>query len=369
MKILFNKEELNKALHILQKAAQNKVNSNIPGSIYIKTLDNAVEMQANDYDIGIKLTIPAEIVEPGIIVIASKYFLEMVKKMPTETITLEQISDQQSVKISSGTTEYMMVTYDEEDFALVEPIRNENEITIDTSDLKNLIDLTIYAVSSDESRQIFTGTLLEIKNDEISMVGTDTHRLAVKKIVLDSSLQLDESAVIPARALNELSRLLPVDQPQMITIVWNKSQIAFQFDNVFMLSRLVEGKFPDYNKIIPQQFYATAVLNRRELMSALERVSLLSKDFNYNAIKFEWSEKEVILTSQNIDVGTAKENLPCEFKGSEFTISFNGKYIMDVLKHGTSDLVYFNLTDRGPVVVRLDDNPNYTYVATPIRTN
>ncbi len=127
------------------------------------------------------------------------------------------------------------------------------------------------------------------------MVGTDTHRLAVKKIVLDSSLQLDESAVIPARALNELSRLLPVDQPQMITIVWNKSQIAFQFDNVFMLSRLVEGKFPDYNKIIPQQFYATAVLNRRELMSALERVSLLSKDFNYNAIKFEWSEKSVLI--------------------------------------------------------------------------
>lgn len=369
MNIHFQKESLTKALNILQKVAQNRVNSNIPGAIYITTKNNQVELQANDFEIGIKVSIEAEIEEGGTLVLASKYFQELVKRMPNEMITLYRPEDTNTVIISSGTAEYNLVTIDPDEFTLVEQIHDDYKIDMETKDLKSLIDLTLYAVSSDESRPIFTGALLQIEQNNVTMVGTDTHRLAVKKMTITDTTSQPMNAVISARVLNEVARLLPVENPQLVTIIWNNTQVAFVFENVYMVARLIEGTFPDYEKIIPSQFFATATLNRKELIGAVERVSLLSKEAIYNAIKFEWSTNDVTLSSQNMEIGTAKETIPCTLKGDHFSISFNGRYFIDILKHGAGDNVHLYLTDRGPVVVRMDEMPNYTYVATPIRTN
>lgn len=369
MKIKFTKDKLNKALHILQKASQTKINSNIPGCVYLTTKGNKVEMQANDYDLAMQVVVDAEIYEPGTVVVASKYFQDMVRRMPNDEIIISQTTNNSTVTIVSGSAQYDLVTYDVEEFTLVEEIFKEFSIKIDTLDLKNLIDLTAYAVSTDETRPIFTGVLMEVKGNEVSMVGTDTHRLAVKKVKIDEASKYDMNSVIPAKILVELAKLLPVNEPQLIEVIWNKTQVAFVFDNVYMVARFVEGKFPAYEKIIPQQFNVQATLNRRELIGAVERVSLVSQGNSYNAIKFEWDVDNVTLSSQNIDIGSAKENIPCELKGNPFSISFNGRYIIDILKHGTGDFVCFNLTERGPMVIRLNENPNYTYVATPIRTN
>lgn len=369
MKIKFTKDNLNKALTVLQKASQNKVHSNIPGSVYLTTKGNQVEMQANDFEIGIQVIVDAEIIEPGTIVVASKYFQDMVRRMPDEEIIITKEAENNIVTITSGSALYRLVTYDVEEFTLVEQIYKENTINMDTLALKDLIDLTSYAVSTDETRPIFTGVLMEVKDNVVGMVGTDTHRLAVKKVEIDETSKYELNAVVPSRVLTELARLLPVDEPQMVEIIWNKTQIAFVFENVYMVARFLEGKFPDYEKIIPKQFQVQAILNRRELIGAVERVSLVSQGNTYNAIKFDWEKENVTLTSQNIEIGSAKENIPCELNGEPFTISFNGRYIMDILKHGTGDFVYFNLTQRGPLVIRLTENPNYTYVATPIRTN
>lgn len=369
MHIIFDRNILNKSLNILQKAAQNKVSSNLPGAIYIKTYDNYAELQANDYELGIKINIDAEILESGTVVLASKFFHEIVRKMPNDTIELKSIDNSNSIMLISGTAEYKMIVYNEDNFTLVEKITSENTINIDTKDFKELIDLTSYAVTNDENRIIFTGLLLEINKNEISMVGTDTHRLATKRFNLEQKSPYEMYAIIPSKILNEISKLLPIEQPQMLKIIWNKTQIAFLFDNVYMIVRLIDGRFPDYKKIIPSQFDTNVILNRRELIAALDRVSLFGRDSNYTAVKFDWHENNVILTSQNIDIGTAKEELPCELKGKEFSISFNCKYILDILRRGTDELVNFNMIDRGPIVIRLDEQPNYIYVATPIRAN
>lgn len=369
MQIIFNKNNLQKSLTILQKASQNRINSNLPGSIYINAKDNIIEMQANDFEIGIKVIVEGEIKEAGTIVLASKYFQDMVRHMPEEYVELDKPETEGTVTIRSGSAEYKLVTLDTNDFTLVEQIYEDYHFNMDTQDLKNIIDLTIYAVATDESRPMFTGALMEVKGNEVCMVGTDTHRLAVKKLSLPEPCPYIMESIIPSRVLAELSRLLPVDNPQLVNIIWNNTQVAFVFENVYMVARLVEGKFPDYEKIIPTQFYASAIIDRKNLIGAVERVSLLSKDVSYNAIKFDWSQGELMLSSQNMDIGTAKETIPCEFNGPDLSISFNGRYIIDVLKHSTGDKIYFNLNDRGPVVVRQDENPNYTYVATPIRTN
>ena len=136
-----------------------------------------------------------------------------------------------------------------------------------------------------------------------------------------------------------------------------------------LFPRLIEGTYPEYEKVIPAQFDSSAVVDRKEFAGAVDRVSLLAKDMSYNVIRYDWSEEQVTLSSQNAEIGMAKEEIPVEFKGTPFTISFNGRYISDILRHSTGDNIHMYLKQNGPVVIRQDNNPNYTYVVTPVRTN
>ena len=152
-------------------------------------------------------------------------------------------------------------------------------------------------------------------------------------------------------------------------IIWNRTNVVFLFDTIYLFSRLIEGQYPDYEKVIPSQFDSSAILNCRDFAGAVDRVSLLAKDASYNFIRYDWDEKEVTLSTQNAEIGMAKEEVLCEFKGTPFTISFNGRYIGDILRHSSGDRIHLYLKQNGPVVIRQDDNPNYTYVVTPVRTN
>ena len=334
MNIKFPKANLQKAINVLQKVSQNKTSSNLPGSIYITTKNNQVELQGNDFELGIKLTIDADILEPGTLVVASRYFQELIRKLPGETIQLSKPEDGNTLKITSGSSEFNLVTLHPDDFSLVEQIHDQDYVNIDSQAMKELIDLTNYAAASDDDRPVFAGALLEIKdaNDkEVTMVATDN--------------------------------------PSIIKIIWNRTQIVFMFESIYIISRLIEGTYPEYEKVIPAQFDSSAVVDRKDFAGAVDRVSLLAKDMSYNVIRYDWSEEQVTLSSQNAEIGMAKEEIPVEFKGTPFTISFNGRYISDILRHSTGDNIHMYLKQNGPVVIRQDNNPNYTYVVTPVRTN
>jgi DNA polymerase-3 subunit beta len=191
--------------------------------------------------------------------------------------------------------------------------------------------------------------------------------MAVKKINIDESVKDNIRFVIPVKVLAEVSRLLPVDNPAMVKIIWNRTQIAFIFDSIYMISRLIEGNYPEYEKVIPTQFDSSAVISRKELAGAVNSVSILAKDISYNVIRYEWNDKNVILSSQNSEIGGAKIEVGCEFKGNPFSISFNGAYINDILKRSTGDKIYLYLKENGPMVIRQENNSNYTYVVTPVR--
>lgn len=181
MNITFPKENLQKAINVLQKVSQNKTSSNLLGAIYITTKGSQVELQGNDFELGIKLTVDADITEPGTLVVGSRYFQELIRKLPGSTITLNKPEDSNSLKITSGSSEFNLVTLHPDDFSLVEQIHDENHVNIDTADMKELIDLTNYAAATDEDRPVFAGALLEINESDVTMVATDTHRMAVKK--------------------------------------------------------------------------------------------------------------------------------------------------------------------------------------------
>ena len=369
MHITFPKANLQKAINVLQKVSQNKTSSNLPGAIYMTTKNGQVELQGNDFELGIRLTIDGDIKEPGTLVVGSRYFQELIRKLPGDTIELYKPEDGNSLTITSGSSEFNLVTLHPDDFSLVEQIHDQDHVNIDSFAMKELIDLTNYAAATDEDRPVFTGALLEIKENEVTMVATDTHRMAVKKITIDESATTPMRAIIPTKTLAEVSRLLPTDNPAMINIIWNRTQIVFNFESIYIISRLIEGTYPEYEKVIPSQFDSSAVIDRREFAGAVDRVSLLAKDISYNVIRYDWAESNVTLSTQNSEIGMAKEDVAVEFKGTPFTISFNGRYISDILRHSTGDNIHLFLKQNGPVVIRQDNNPNYTYVVTPVRTN
>ena len=369
MHITFPKANLQKAINVLQKVSQNKTSSNLPGAIYMTTKNGQVELQGNDFELGIRLTIDGDIKEPGTLVVGSRYFQELIRKLPGDTIELYKPEDGNSLTITSGSSEFNLVTLHPDDFSLVEQIHDQDHVNIDSFAMKELIDLTNYAAATDEDRPVFTGALLEIKENEVTMVATDTHRMAVKKITIDEPATTPMHAIIPTKTLAEVSRLLPTDNPAMINIIWNRTQIVFNFESIYIISRLIEGTYPEYEKVIPSQFDSSAVIDRREFAGAVDRVSLLAKDISYNVIRYDWSESNVTLSTQNTEIGMAKEDVAVEFKGTPFTISFNGRYISDILRHSTGDNIHLFLKQNGPVVIRQDNNPNYTYVVTPVRTN
>lgn len=369
MHITFPKANLQKAINVLQKVSQNKTSSNLPGAIYMTTKNGQVELQGNDFELGIRLTIDGDIKEPGTLVVGSRYFQELIRKLPGDTIELYKPENGNSLTITSGSSEFNLVTLHPDDFSLVEQIHDQDHVNIDSFAMKELIDLTNYAAATDEDRPVFTGALLEIKENEVTMVATDTHRMAVKKITIDEPATTPMRAIIPTKTLAEVSRLLPTDNPAMINIIWNRTQIVFNFESIYIISRLIEGTYPEYEKVIPSQFDSSAVIDRREFAGAVDRVSLLAKDISYNVIRYDWAESNVTLSTQNTEIGMAKEDVVVEFKGTPFTISFNGRYISDILRHSTGDNIHLFLKQNGPVVIRQDNNPNYTYVVTPVRTN
>ena len=369
MHITFPKANLQKAINVLQKVSQNKTSSNLPGAIYMTTKNGQVELQGNDFELGIRLTIDGDIKEPGTLVVGSRYFQELIRKLPGDTIELYKPEDGNSLTITSGSSEFNLVTLHPDDFSLVEQIHDQDHVNIDSFAMKELIDLTNYAAATDEDRPVFTGALLEIKENEVTMVATDTHRMAVKKITIDEPATTPMRAIIPTKTLAEVSRLLLTDNPAMINIIWNRTQIVFNFESIYIISRLIEGTYPEYEKVIPSQFDSSAVIDRREFAGAVDRVSLLAKDISYNVIRYDWAESNVTLSTQNTEIGMAKEDVAVEFKGTPFTISFNGRYISDILRHSTGDNIHLFLKQNGPVVIRQDNNPNYTYVVTPVRTN
>ncbi len=369
MKIICDKNLLNFAVQTVQKAVATKTPMPILTGIYITTKNNQVELEATDYEIGITCTIDAQIIENGSIVISGKYLQEMVRRLPGETVNIETNQEDKTILITSGTAQFNLLSLPSEEFPVIQRLKTENKILVKDNILRELIKKTIFACATDESRPIFTGGLMETRANDIRLIATNTHRLAFKKneIALQSKkLQI----IIPSKILQEVAKLLTSDVPIDVEITWTQNQVAFSFDGVYILSRLIEGQFPDYNKVIPNDFSTEITVDKQLFLAAVERVALLSRDGDYNIIKFLFKDESIMITSNNPEIGKACEIIPGNISGKELEIAFNAKYITDILKNLDSDIISISLnTSLSPGCIKPIDDETYIYVITPVRIN
>ena len=371
MKFTCSKNELKDALQVASRAVAVKPQTPILAGIYLRAEGSTLEMQANNFSLGIiaKVAVNTEI--SGDVVVVGKYFQEIVSKLPGDTVTVTYEAGDNTVYINSGASNYNLLAMSAEDFPKVKSQEVATSFKIRASALKNLIRRTVFACANDDaSRPIFTGCLFEVAGSSITVAATNTHRIAVKKDTIADEIEA-MNFIVPSSTLKDLVRMLDTSTDNLVTVDYSGKYIAFTFDNVFMTSRLIEGQFPPYEKLVSAPTDIHVKVNVSDMLAAVDRVALISKETEYNTIRFIFTQDGVEISSNSPDVGKAEEHISATLEGEDIDISFNVKYIADVLHVLESENCRIGLTKPlAPIDVREDEGEDdYIYIVTPVRTN
>jgi DNA polymerase-3 subunit beta len=370
MKIICQAQKLGKAAQILQKALPTKaVSSQIYTCVYIKAYEDKIEMQATDSVFGVSITMDAQVIEEGETVIAGSLFISVVEKIEREQVEIRKEQNENKVVISSGEDrEAVIFSVPAEEYPVLNKLAVANFIKIKDEVLKDMIKKTVFACSSEkEMRAIFTGVLVEIRGKELVFVATNTHRLVVKRHELDSE-QGDFSIVMPSGILKEIESINLGELPEDIFIGWKDHQIVLRFGDVYMQSRLIEGNFPDYRKVIPASFVKKAKVRTLDLLGAVNRAMPFSKEGDNNVLKINIDNGKMIVTANNPEKGKSTEKIDCDNEGGAIEIAFNMKYISDILRRIETEYVIISLNSSvSPARIVAEDNDDYLYIMTPIR--
>lgn len=369
MKITCEKKELVQAIQTVLKAVPNRPQMPILSGIYIKAYENLIKLQATDYEISIICKINAIIEQKGTIVLPGKYLYEVVRTLPGEYVEIKNNENDNSVNIRSNSAQFNLLNMQENEFPIIEPLNGQINFSLKNDIFINFIKKTSFACATDESRPVFTGCLMEMANENIVMAATNMHRLSLIKDNLNYNTNNDLKIIIPAKILNEFVHIFNSEIPTDIKISCTHNKISFSYENIYVISRLIEGQFPDYNRVIPKEFKTHVNINKNEFQSALDRVSLISRSGDYNIIHFEFVDNIVRISSDNPNIGKAEETINVDIEGPGINISFNAKYIIDVLKAIDSENFIFSFNQPLTTAsITQKNNHNFIYVVTPVRT-
>ena len=368
MKFICEKEKLLKAINSVVRGVPNRTTMPILEGILIQTNDNEIKLTTYDLEIGIEYVIQSKIEEQGNTVVNAIMFSEIIRKLPDTDITIT-INENNLLVIECEGSLYKLATMNPDEFPELPKINVENSIELEQKILKSMVRKTIFAVSSEENRPVFTGCLFEIINNKINVVAVDGFRLAWASNFLEKNSS-DFKAVIPGKTLNEINKIV-TDSFENIKIGVSKNQALFQMENCKIVTRLLDGEFLNYSSVIPKNWETRIRVNKKDLQECFERISLISassteKEKKYPVkIKIEIGKITISCTNQT---GDAKEEIFIETEGKDLEAGFNPKYFLDALKVIEDEEIFVDFgTSVSPSVIRPIENEDYTYMILPIR--
>ncbi len=367
MKILCNRENLAYGVQVVQRAVSAKSTLPILSGILLQTENNRLNLTATDLELGIHCSIPVQVIEEGSVVLPARIFLEIVRKLPDTPIELEMAPGAKTLTVHYNPSQFTINTMDPEEFPVIPELDGNIEVSLKSVIYKHMVKQIAFASASDENRPLFTGILFAIEHDIIKLVATDTHRLALRTGTSETNNETNWKSIIPVKALVEVSRLLK-DEDQTIQISMNKNQVLFRFGEISLISRLIEGQFPNYKQVIPSSCKTKIRVNSKSLLEAVERASLFARDGS-NVIKLKSQASILVITSNSPELGKVYEEVPIEIQGEETQIAFNSRYLIDVLKVVDSEDIVIELTGSlSPGIIRPIEVNNYIYLILPVRT-
>ena len=365
MKLVCDGLDLSDAVLKVSKALSVKAANPILEGIKITAKGETLTLLATDMELTIERKIKADVLMEGETVVVGKYFVDFVKKLEKEQIELSRLFDGQ-LKIKYADSESELQVFPAENFPKIEKDAEENYFEISQKDFKEIVERTSFACSTDDARPILKGCLFEINDGTLTAVALDGFRMALVKKQVISSINM--KAVIPARALNEIVRLLDKDEG-ILKVYLQKNSLFVQIENTCLISRLIEGEFVKYNHILPTNFENTVTVNRAMLLNSIERASIVARNDRYNVIKFDIKEDGVMVSAKS-EIGNVNENVTSILEGKDMVIAFNGKYLSEYLKIVTDEFIKLNLnTNIDPCVITPVGGEGFLYLVLPVRIN
>ncbi len=354
MKITCQKNDLYEVLPNVAKATSVKTPMEALAAIRICASGQELSLTGYDLELGIRTQIPAAVEEEGMLLADSRFFSEIIRRMPDGVLVIET-DERLKITITGGGTSCQLAGMNAEEYPELPDVEQQQGAVIPQSLLKNMIDQTIYAVSLDETKPIFTGELIEMADDVLNIVALDNYRMALRTEPLPG--QEPMKFVVPAKALREIQHLLEDDEnnEHPCAIRLDQHHAIFEIGKYTVYTRLLAGDFINYRRSIPENAKTEVQMNRRELIDSLERCGLLISEKNKTAVRFQFEEDRVLISCQNV-VGSVDDQIACDITGEKMVIGFNNRYLLEAVRAVQGDRVRLFLTaaDRAVKVMEAD---------------
>ena len=363
MKFVCSKVNLLNGLQIVSKAVSNKTTMSILECILIDASKNMIKLTANDMELGIETIIEGEIIEKGIIALEAKIFLDIVRKLPDNDITIETDSSCKAT-ITCEKAKFNIIGKSGEDFSYLPLIEKNDQIILSQFTLKEVIRQTIFSISDNDNNKLMTGELFDINNDTLKVVSLDGHRISLRKISLKNSYPA-KKVVVPGKTLNEVSKILPGGAEDDVVISFTDKHIVFEFDDTTVVSRLIEGEYFNIQQMLSSDYETKVTINKKELLDCIDRATLLVKEGDKKPIIINITDDSMELKINSV-IGSMNEDIDINKSGKDLMIGFNPKFLIDALKIIDDEEVdLYMVNPKAPCFIK-NLEESYIYLILPV---
>ncbi|MCI7813259.1 MAG: DNA polymerase III subunit beta [Lachnospiraceae bacterium] len=362
MKLIFQKNALLKAVNIVLKAVPSKTTMPILECILIDATTNQIKFTTNDMELGIETIVEGEIVDKGSIALDAKIFSEIIRKLPESDIVIE--TDHLNTTITCEKAKFNLSGKPSEDFSYLPYVEKNDFISISQFTLKEMIRQTIFSIAVNENNKMMTGELFEIKDNMLRVVSLDGHRISIRKTALKENYP-NRKIVVPGKTLIEISKILSGEVEDMVNIFFTSNHIVFEFDQTTIVSRLIEGEYFRIDQMLSSDYETKVKINKRELLSCIDRATLLVKESDKKPIIISINNGSIELKI-NSQIGSMNEEIDIEKEGKDLQIGFNPKFLIDALRVIDDEIITIYLVNpKAPCFIR-DEQESYVYLVLPV---
>ena len=368
MKFQCERENLINGLQQCQRAISTKSMLPILSGILIKSDGKTLNLSATDLEISVRTSIDVETKEAGSLVVPAKLILDILTNLDEEKVEISLIKEKGQLEILAGESRFDLNIFFEEDFPKIPESQGEPTCDLDADKIGVMIKEVAKAASRDDAKPMLTGVLVEMEPTSIKMVATDSYRLAIGEDKLDRGPGGNVSIIIPARSLRELNRIIATSDKHTVSVFLTDNQVIFRIGGVELISRLIEGEFPNYKQILPEGYEKKIRVNKGRFLGATKRVSLLAQ--NNTPVKVTTANNMMVISANTQDVGEATERMDVEFPGEEIKIAFNPQYLIDGITSVEGDELVIEVLDPlKPALIKPVEKDDFLYLIMPIRVS
>ncbi len=363
MKIVCSKSNLLSGLQIVSKAVPSKTTMSILECILIDASKGVIKLTANDMELGIETVIEGEIINKGIIALDAKIFLDIIRKLPDNDVTIETDASYKT-SIICEKAKFNIIGKSGEDFSYLPLIEREDSIVISQFTLKEVVRQTIFSISDNDNNKLMTGELFEINGNELKVVSLDGHRISIRKIELKNEYT-NKKVVVPGKTLNEISKILSGDTENDVSIFFTDKHVVFEFDQTIVVSRLIEGEYFKIDQMLSSDYETKVKINKKEFLNCIDRATLLVKEGDKKPIIINISDDTMELKI-NSTVGSMNEEIDIKKQGKDLMIGFNPKFLIDALKViDDEEIDIYLVNPKAPCFIK-DPEEKYIYLILPV---